>query len=72
MKPQKLATCPCGAGDKHSLRAAGICDGIRNGHLTQGQAQLLLDKLGRGDVRSRRVQSVPLSSPVGDTDAQTS
>ncbi len=58
-KSKKVATCPCGTGDTHSLRQAGICDGLRNGKLDQAQGAALLAQLAAGNSDDRRRRGEP-------------
>ena len=44
-KSKKVATCPCGDGDQHSLRTGGICDGMRSGKFDPASALKLLEKI---------------------------
>ncbi len=54
-KSKKTATCPCGVGEMHSLRQGGICDGIRNGHLSVAQGQKLIESCQQ--TREKRAQA---------------
>ena len=58
-KSKKVANCACGTGDAHSLRQAGVCDGLRTGVLTQVQATEQLARLARGNSDDRRRRGEP-------------
>lgn len=44
---KKGPTCPCGAGDQHSLRTAGLCGTLRNPRLNEAARAEIQDKLAR-------------------------
>ncbi len=58
-KSKKITNCACGTGDTHSLRQAGICDGLRTGVLTQVQATEQLARLARGNSNDRKQKGEP-------------
>jgi hypothetical protein len=69
-KSKKVATCPCGTGDTHSLRQAGICDGIRNGHLSQSDGQRLIESCQQTKEKRQQAQrDTPNVEPVSDQSA---
>ena len=55
-KSKKQATCACGTGDSHSLRQAGICDGIRAGHLSQSDGQRLIEACQQTKEKRQQAQ----------------
>jgi hypothetical protein len=55
-KSKKVATCPCGTGDTHSLRQAGICDGIRVGHLSLADGQRLIEACQQTKEKRQQAQ----------------
>ncbi len=61
-KSKKVANCACGTGDAHSLRQAGVCDGLRTGVLTQVQATEQLARLARGNSDDRRRRGEPTNA----------
>ena len=66
-KSKKIATCPCGDGDQHSLRTGGICDAMRSGVLTSAEALKQLEEVrGKSKKGSFVEPAAATTDPTGE------
>lgn len=50
----KTPTCPCGDGSAHSLRTAGLCDGLRSTRVGEADKAKIRTELDRLNGRTPR------------------